>query len=328
MSGKIIEINCSQSLVDTLTPISEINVVTLLSVSKFTGENPRATLRLFVEEQHIQETLDKVQSILTTDSGALILLLPVDTQVGDDNTLINSEVEQVAATREELFFEISKGTECNANFILLVLLSTIVAAIGLSENNIAVVIGAMVIAPLLGPNLGLALGAALGDKGLIKAAIFTNAVGVTLTIGLSALLTLFWTPELNNTEILSRTEVQLSSIIIAIAAGIAAVQSLTTRLTNLLVGVMVAVALVPPATVLGLTLGMQEWSLAIGAAVLLLVNISAVNLSAQIVFLIRGIRPRTWLEQRKAQQATWINIAVWIVLLIVCVVSIGLLSQT
>jgi hypothetical protein len=85
-------------------------------------------------------------------------------------------------TREELCASIEKGASLDTNYLLLVALSTIVAAIGMSENNVAVVIGAMVIAPLLGPNLALILATALGDRDLIRRALATGTAGVALAV--------------------------------------------------------------------------------------------------------------------------------------------------
>jgi uncharacterized hydrophobic protein (TIGR00341 family) len=273
---------------------------------------------MFVEIDHVQPTLDRIQSILPASSEPLILLSDIEARVGDES-LVESEFEHLLATREELFSNISKGTKLDRNFIILAVLATIVASIGISDNNVAVVIGAMVIAPLLGPNLGLALGSVLGAKELIKSAIITNDVGLTITIAISALIAMIWAPNMASNERLSRTQVQSSSIILALASGIAAVVSLTSCLPNALVGVMVAVALAPPATVFGMMPGTGYWTLASNAGLLLLINVVAVNFSAQLVFLIRGIRPRTWLAKRAAKQSVYINIATWSLLLIIVV---------
>ena len=318
MAGKIIEVNCGAGHLATLLSGIESSEARLLSSNSTEQDSENVTVRLFVRDRHIQKTLDRLQSTLPAESQALILLIPVDARVGGNQDLVDSDDDQVLATREELFREISRGTELDQNFVLLTLLATLVAAIGIADDNIAVVIGAMVIAPLLGPNLGLALGAALGDKELIRTAIFTNAAGLSLTIIVSGALALLWTPNMESHELLSRTIVQPASVALALASGIAAVQSLTTRLANTLVGVMVAVALVPPATVLGMMIGVQNWQLAGGAALLLGVNIAAVNLAAQLVFVLRGIRPRTWLARREAKEATWINLLVWFILLSMC----------
>jgi uncharacterized membrane protein len=144
------------------------------------------------------------------------------------------------------------------------------------------------IAPLLGPNLSLALGDAL----LLRGAIVTNAIGVALTVSTGFVIGVAWPDTLMSHELLLRTDVGLDSIVLALAAGAAAVLSLTTRLPTVLV--VVAAAFLPPATTVGLVAGAHNWPLAIGATTLLAVNIVCVSLAAQIVFIIRGVRPRTW----------------------------------
>lgn len=320
MPGKIIEISCDSENHETVLSLAEDSKVRILSASVSGVLDDRTSIRLYVETSELQAVLDRLQTFLSARSDSLILLSAVDAQIGGSDNLIDSDLNFVVATREEIFLEISKGTECDRNFLILAVLATIVAAIGISEDNVAVVIGAMVIAPLLGPNLGLALGSVMGDKELMKDALFTNLVGVCITILVAIVFSLLWTPNLDSNELLSRTTIQPASIVLALASGIAAVVSLTTRLTNTLVGVMVAVALAPPATVMGMMIGIQNWTLAAGAAQLLMVNIVAVNFSAQVVFLIRGVRPRTWLAQRKAKQSTALNLAIWSALLLACAV--------
>ena len=170
-----------------------------------------------------------------------------------------------------------------------------IVSIGLIEDNVAVVIGAMVIAPLLGPNLALALGAALGDLTLMWGATKTTLAGMGLALSLSIGIGLFWplnihSQELLSQELLSRTNVGLDSIALALASGAAAVLSLTTGLPSVLVGVMVSVALLPPTAAFGLMIGGKQLNSAIGAGLLLAVNIVSINLAAKIAFLFQGIK--------------------------------------
>lgn len=203
-------------------------------------------------------------------------------------------------------------------------LSTIVVAIGLLEDNVAVVIGAMVIAPLLGPNIALALATALGDTELIWKSLKTGAIGFVVALGLSILIGKLWHLNFDSRELLARTDVGLDSIALALASGAAAVLSLSTGLPSVLVGVMVAVALLPPTATMGLMLGAGKFQLAEGAALLLAVNVVSVNLSAKVTFLIRGIKPRTGLEKQKARQSMTAYIVFWVVALAILIVVIYL----
>jgi uncharacterized membrane protein len=143
-------------------------------------------------------------------------------------------------------------------------------------------------------------------------------------VGLAAGIGALQVFEMPGTELVARTEVGLDSVVLALAAGAAAVLSLTTGLSSVLVGVMVAVALLPPAVVLGLMLGSGQFALAAGAGLLLAVNLVCVNLASNVVFLVKGVYPRTWFEQQRARRATLIYALMWVVTLLVLMLLIYL----
>jgi uncharacterized membrane protein len=116
----------------------------------------------------------------------------------------------------------------------------------------------------------------------------------------------------------------LDGVAIALAAGAAAVLSLTTGLSSTLVGVMVAVALLPPTATMGMLLGAGMPTLAGGALLLLMVNVVCVIVAAKLVFYSRGIAPRTWYERSKARQSKVLASAVWGILLIILVATVVL----
>lgn len=281
------------------------------------GDDGMQPMRLLVADNQLQTVLDALQNVLGAQPTARILVLAVEASLPKAPAEARGREDAATAAREALYEGVEKNAQLNLSFLLLVLLSTVVAAIGLLEDNVAVVIGAMVIAPLLGPNLALSLGTALGDAHLVRKSIQTLTAGIGLAIVLSAGLGLLWRSELSSQELLSRTEAGLESVALALASGAAAALSLTTGLSSVLVGVMVAVALLPPAATVGLMLGHGHGTLALGAGLLLAVNIVCVNLASKIVFFVKGIRPRTWLEQAKAKRAMTIYILGWLVTLAV-----------
>jgi uncharacterized hydrophobic protein (TIGR00341 family) len=124
----------------------------------------------------------------------------------------------------------------------------------------------------------------------------------------------------------SRTQVGLGDIAIALAAGVAGTLSFTKGLPSALIGVMVAVALLPPTVTVGMLLGSGNTALVPGAVQLVLVNVICVNLGAVTTFFFKGVRPRTWWETKKAEKATRTAIIIWSALLIILVVTI-LVSQ-
>jgi uncharacterized hydrophobic protein (TIGR00341 family) len=282
----------------------------------------RQLIRILVNNENRQSILDALQGLLGESSKILVLPLEAVLPRKEPDPSAQKVKDTVTTTREELYSSIVKNAHIDSTYLLLVFLSTIVVAIGLLEDNVAVVIGAMVIAPLLGPNIALALGTALGDMALMWKATKTTIAGITLALLLSIILGLIYPLNLDSHELMARTDVGLDSVVLAFASGAAAVVSLTTGLESVLVGVMVAVALLPPTATLGLMIGAGQPKLAVGAALLLAVNIVSVNLAAKIVFWVRGVKPRSWLEKQKANQSMVTYMFIWAISLIVLLVVI------
>lgn len=221
-------------------------------------------------------------------------------------------------SREELLSEVGDGTKLNRIFVAMVVLSSIVAAVGLSRDSVAVIIGAMVIAPLLGPNMGAALATTLGDVGMIRSSARTLFVGVALALlfgfGFGAL---FPANIESNEMVLRAQEMHPFDLILALASGAAGALSFTTGAGSALIGVMVAVALLPPLIASGIFLGSGSYAAALNAGLLFLANFICVNLAAVGTFLLQGIRPRTWWEDKKAKRMARQALGIWITLLAV-----------
>ena len=342
MSLRIIEISAFESATDKIKELATLyNAIDCWHSQRhswFTkSEDKRVTTRILVDVKSQQDLLDALQRTVQKHEDWRITLIPVEATLpapvkAENGATTEKGLSKAKAllrgsiTREELQTDMEKGAESSLDFFLLVFLSSIVAGIGLIQNDVAIIIGAMVIAPLLGPNLALAFGAALGNQTFILRAIKTNLLGLSFTLLIAIIAGIFLTPEavLSSTEMMSRTTVGYASIVLALASGAAAVLSLTAGVSSALVGVMVAVALMPPAVTLGITLGNMQWNLAYGTFLLLATNIVCVNLSAQAVFRLKGIRPRTWYEEKKAKQASRTNTLIWFGLLVILALLISL----
>ena len=118
-----------------------------------------------------------------------------------------------------------------------------------------------------------------------------------------------------STELTDRTVVGLDSVALALASGAAAALSIVSGLSSTLVGVMVAVALLPPSAAVALYIGAGDLQSAGKAGFLLALNVICVNLASQLVFFVKGVRPHGWLEQEKAARSRNINLVVWGLLL-------------
>lgn len=264
-----------------------------------------------------QELIDSLHNMLQTSSRARVVICPVDA------TLPAPKTKSPSYTREELYQQLMLGSEVNWTYLILGALSTFVALVGLLQDNVAVVIGAMVIAPLLGPNLTFALGTALNDQSMIKRAVKAALYGLFIAISISSLTGWLWGDIPASDELLDRTVVGFDSVALAVAAGIAGVLSLTTGLSMTLVGVMVAVALAPPAATFGFMLGAGDLKLAFGAGLLLSVNIVCVNLSGLAVFLAKGFTARDVYTRRMGTKYIVIGLVGWTAALLVLMWVIG-----
>ncbi len=222
-----------------------------------------------------------------------------------------TETQSQRVSREELYQDIAQGAQFSRVYLVTVVLSTLVAAVGVLRGDVAVIIGAMVIAPLLGPNVALALASTLGDIKLAVQSIRTLLAGIATATVLSLLIGFFGTVDPTAPEIASRTQVGTGSLVLALAAGSAGALAFTTGIPAGVIGVMVAVALLPPLVVAGLLFGAGYMGLALNALLLFLGNVACINLAGVVTFLTQQIRPRTWWEARNAGRATRIAMLIW-----------------
>jgi uncharacterized hydrophobic protein (TIGR00341 family) len=185
-----------------------------------------------------------------------------------------------------------------------------------------------VIAPLLGPNMALALATTLGDLPLLWRALKTSLAGIGTVMALSVALGVLLQVNPALPEVASRDAVALGDIAVALASGAAGALAFTTGVSATLIGVMVAVALLPPLVTFGLLLGSGQPALAIGALALFLMNLICVNLAGVTTFLVQGIRPAIWWEKDRAVKATRIAIVLWATLLAALIGLVLLLPTT
>lgn len=203
----------------------------------------------------------------------------------------NKKAENIPlrVSREELYTKIQDGAKITSVYIAMVILSAIVASIGLLNDNVAVVIGAMVIAPLLGPNVALSLATTLGDWELGKNALKVNILGMLIALVFAVVIGLIVHVDVSSTELISRSHVAISDIILALASGFAAALAFTSGVSAALIGVMVAVALLPPLVTFGIFLGAGNFTYAVGALLLLFTNLISLNLAGVLTFIVQGI---------------------------------------
>ena len=225
-------------------------------------------------------------------------------------------------SRQELYTDISDSINLNSNYILMCILSAIVASSGVMLDIVAVIVGAMVIAPLLGPNVGMALASTLGDMELGKKALKASIAGAGAAIIVALIAGLILNPDSWPHEVLSRTSIGWGDITLALASGSAGTLAFTAGTSGAVIGVMIAVALMPPLVVVGILLGAGEFVMAGGALLLFTSNIICINLAGVITFIYQGIRPLNWWEEKKAETTRRYSLILWMILLTLLIIGI------
>ncbi|MFP5304665.1 MAG: DUF389 domain-containing protein [Gammaproteobacteria bacterium] len=193
---------------------------------------------------------------------------------------------------KELFLLLRESARVTPDYVILMLASTLLAALGLVLGSTAVIIGAMVLAPLMAPIVSLAMGVLRRDLRLLRAAAKTIAVGVALALAASALLALVTPLRRLTPEIEARLHPTLLDLGVAVVSGVAAAYAYAREsVVKSLPGVAIAVALVPPLAVAGIGLGWADARLFGGAALLFLTNLVGIASTAALTFLVLGYAP-------------------------------------
>ncbi len=302
------------------------------------SEDDLCWLRVLVTTDKTQELLDALDERFGTSEQFRVVLVPIEatlpkieeeTKAAEDPEEAKKHAASTAAriSREELYQDLSTGTDVDAIYLLTIVLSALVAAIGLMRDDVAIIIGAMVIAPLLKPNVALGLATTLGDGALARRALRTNLVGIGLAALVSAAVGLIFKVDPEVHAIAQRSGVGIGDIVLALAAGAAGAIAMTSGAPTMLIGVMVAVALLPPLVVAMLHVANARWQLALGAGMLVVVNVICVNLSCVATFALRGIRPRAWYEADRARKATRVAVTAWVLALVALAVCIYLVGR-
>ncbi|MBY0357624.1 MAG: DUF389 domain-containing protein [Candidatus Obscuribacterales bacterium] len=178
------------------------------------------------------------------------------------------------------------------NFLVFLAGSAFIATLGLLQNSPAVIIGAMIIAPLMRPLTGLSLAILTADMRLLVRALFTLLIGTLIGIAISLTLGLLFQSLELTPEIISRVHPTLLDLGVAMTAGaIGAYCQSDENLSDTLAGVAIAVALVPPLSVIGIGIAHNSSSVAAGAALLYATNLVGITIAGALVFLLKGYIP-------------------------------------
>ncbi|WP_414468599.1 TIGR00341 family protein [Methanobacterium sp. ACI-7] len=274
---------------------------------------------IIVEQDKNEELMEDLQKKYSKLEYFRIIIIPVDAVIPlpEDQKTKQKDDQEGRISREEIYAKVSEMSELSKIYMILVAASAFVASIGLINDDVAVIIGAMIITPLIGPSIGLSLANVMGNREFAYKAIKTNLVGILIASIISIILGIIFTVNPQNPSIVLRTDVARGSFFLALASGLAGSLAVTSGLTSAFVGVMIAVALLPPLAAFGLLVGSGNYILAFGAILLFSVNFVCINLTATVSFMVQKIEP--W-EDKAAVNAKIMrrrSLIMWFLLLII-----------
>ncbi|XVH32272.1 TIGR00341 family protein [Haloferacaceae archaeon DSL9] len=220
-------------------------------------------------------------------------------------------------SRDELRTKARNLSRSTRNYLALTIISALVATAGLLQDSAAVVVGSMVIAPLIGPAMASCVGTAINDDDLFWEGLRSQAIGLAVAVLSATLFALAYRLALNPQldllliqQIAERAHPGLLALAVALGAGIAGALSLTSGADEALVGVMIAVALMPPAASVGLGLAYADPILAVGAGVLVMVNLLSINVAGILTIRAKDYQPSHWYDANRARRVTVERIAI------------------
>ena len=266
------------------------------------------------DSENVEQIVDRLRDVGVEREGYMV--------ISDVETIVSEQFEQQQAdtdengtddriSRDELRTKARNLSRSTPNYLALTIISAVVATAGLLQDSAAVVVGSMVIAPLIGPAMASCVGTVINDDDLFWEGIRSQTVGLGVAVLSAVVFAVFYrfllAPELELLliqQIAERAHPGLLALAIALGAGTAGALSLTSGADEALVGVMIAVALMPPAASVGLGIAYVDPRLAFGASILVMVNLLSINAAGIVTIWIKRYRPSHWYDAQQARRIT------------------------
>ena len=240
---------------------------------------------------------------------------PAQPILGSALTKLDYQLQRVVphlavSERSQVYMSVRRNSRPDLDYYVLITLSAAIAALGLLQNSAAVVIGAMLVAPLMSPIVGTGMAIVLGDLRFLRFTLGAALRGMIIALIVGFLLGLVAADSKLTSEILSRTQPGFIDLLIALFSGLAGSFAIVySGAAAALPGVAIAAALVPPLASSGLAFSQGNISGGIGALLLFITNFIAISSAATLVFLLFGFRPKPNQKARRAVQQRTTRVA-------------------
>ncbi len=193
---------------------------------------------------------------------------------------------------QDLFKVLRTNSRISTAFMVMMILSTLIATFGLFANSSPVIIGAMILAPVIAPIVSFSMGMVRYDVPMLKESFLTITAGTLVSLAFAAGVSIIIPLRVLTPEIEARLSPTLLDMGIAVSSGIAAAYAHSNEgIAKSLAGVAIAVALVPPLAVAGIGIGWWDWEVFSGAILLYATNLAGIILFGGLTFLLLGFAP-------------------------------------
>ena len=334
---RLVEVTIPSGKRDAILGMLDDEGIDYVVTDEVSGSEYTAVVTFPLPTEAVEPILDELRDAGLPDDAYTIVL--------DAQTVISRRFEKLREryeadeksperiAREEIQDRARELTPNFRAYLILTVISVIVATAGVLLDSSAIVVGSMVIAPLIGPAMATSVGTVIQDRELFLEGVRFQVVGFFLGIfaaGLFAGLiqTIHLVPPgidvLALDEVRERLAPDFLSLAVALGAGIAGAFSLSTGVSAALVGVMIAAALVPPVAVVGIGIAWSLPEVVIGATVLALLNFVSINLAALVTLWYQGYRPsRSWFRAGAARSATVTRVGALLATIVVLSLFLG-----
>lgn len=243
-----------------------------------------------VSEDQADSVIRKVKTFCERNN------LKADLRIWKVTRPLAGEEERIVPS-EELKSDVYQASTVDLIYLVMIILSAVLAALGLLMNSPIVIIGAMIIAPLIKPIMTTSLGTVTGDILLFLRGAGALIAGISVAL-IAVFFTCFFIPFVHPTPlIITISQLNLLMIAVAFVSGIIAAASMLSHLSENLAGVSIAVALMPPIAAVAITgfswmIGTSSFSLFLSSLLVLIINCLAINVGGTITFYLAGMAPR------------------------------------
>jgi len=271
------------------------------------------------------------------DEGTYTVVVEAETVISHHFDELTEEYKEKESgenkiAREEIQTDAKNLVSGTQTYLTMTVISSVVATAGLLLDSAATVVGSMVIAPLIGPALAASVGTVVDDHALFVRGVRLQITGMMVAVGSAAVFAAVLRfgnlvppglDPLTIGEVRERLAPNILALAIALGSGVAGILSLMTGVSVSLVGVMIAVALIPPAAAMGIGIAYGIPSLTLGSGVFVLVNVLSINLAALLVLWYSGYRPEAWFRVSDVRSAVFKRIVILVVSILILSLFLG-----